>query len=260
MAARSVLNVLVVLLVAGSVLALTPIGVGPLRVVLGVLLVLVIPGLFVTSAVFPGRLFGVPERVALTLGTSLVVIALGGQLLNLTATGLHAVSWVILILAVVAVAVASRRLRDRKAVAGWLRIDRSTIHAVRGASRQLVLVAAAAVLVLAAFVVSRAGAEATATPGFTELWMRPTGTDAASVELGVRSAELSDAEYRLELRAQGEFRDDWTFVLAPGQEWRTTFELPADLASERIDAELYRADRPDEVYRQVVLWSRQAGS
>src|SRR5437899_947045 len=60
-------------------------------------LVLVLPGYALTSALFPRQVLGVPERVVFSLALSLVIVILGGLVLNFTAFGLHASSWSVLL-------------------------------------------------------------------------------------------------------------------------------------------------------------------
>jgi hypothetical protein len=74
--------------------------------------------------------------------------------------------------------------------------------------------------------------------------------------LGVQSAELAPVSYRIEL-AEGTApgQEVTRLVLAPGESWEATLDIPPDLAdSGWIEARLYRQDAPEVIYRKVTLW------
>jgi hypothetical protein len=90
--------------------------------------------------------------------------------------------------------------------------------------------------------------------GFTQLWLLPDASGGAS--LGVTSDENAAIRYDLDEVVGGRIPRRWPgLALRPGQTWQAT--LPAaDLRGVwgRIEARLYRQDRPGTVYRYVTLW------
>src|SRR5438045_7348664 len=73
-------------LVVGIAIAATAtilLGLSPvLRLALGILLVLVLPGYALVAALFPGRSLATPERLLFIIGLSLTATALGGLVPN----------------------------------------------------------------------------------------------------------------------------------------------------------------------------------
>src|SRR5438105_2536956 len=70
----------------------------PPNIVLGILalpFVCILPGYALASAVFAKRALGIPEYLVFSLGLSLVIIILGGLVLNSTPFGLRASSWTV---------------------------------------------------------------------------------------------------------------------------------------------------------------------
>src|SRR5262245_60324357 len=64
-----------------------------LRVVGGLLLAFVLPGLAATSALFPARAISRPERLVLTPGLSLALLVVGGLVLNVAGVKLTTLAW-----------------------------------------------------------------------------------------------------------------------------------------------------------------------
>src|SRR5438874_6431419 len=58
-------------------------------------LALVLPGYALISALFPKRELGGSERVVFSVGLSLIIVILGGLVLNLTPFGLRTNSWAV---------------------------------------------------------------------------------------------------------------------------------------------------------------------
>jgi hypothetical protein len=70
---------------------------GPVNIVFGVLLALVLPGYALSAAVFRMRSVRTAERAALTLGISLSVAVLGGLVLDALPSGLETQTWLFLL-------------------------------------------------------------------------------------------------------------------------------------------------------------------
>ncbi len=70
---------------------------GLVRVLLGALLALVLPGAALAEVLLHETSLGAPERILLTFGLSLIVSALGAFLLQLTPWGLRPATWALLL-------------------------------------------------------------------------------------------------------------------------------------------------------------------
>src|SRR4249919_523027 len=69
--------------------------IGQARALVGLPLVLFVPGYALTAAAFPAGRLGTIERLLFSVGASLALAALAGLLLQWTALGLRPAAWVI---------------------------------------------------------------------------------------------------------------------------------------------------------------------
>ena len=220
-------------------------------------LVLVLPGYALTSAAFPGRARGVAERLVFSLALSLIIVILGGLLLNWTPWGLRAGSWAVLLggitLGACAVALVRRRGQSTSPP-GWLRVGNVGLTL-----RQGLLLGLAAAIICGAVAVSIIGAERQPYPGFTQLWILPAGgaNPKNAVRLGVSNMESTAMEYRLAVNEDGKVVKEWTSIdLNPNEKWEATLLLSqtGHAGTAKVEADLYRNDAPTTIYRHVVLW------
>lgn len=218
-------------------------------------LVLVLPGYTLISALFPHPSFGIPERAVFSLGLSLVIVILGGLVLNLTPLGLRASSWSLLLSGIILSTSAITLFRRR-----GQNMSISVQSGAVGITFYQGLLVGMAVLVLgAAITMSVIGAKNQPYPGFTQLWLLPaTGNHSKNtVRLGVNNLELSSTEYTLSLHVGGKVVKVWpSIVLDPDKKWEATYTLPQTgfVGTVKVEAELYLADAPTKMYRHVVLW------
>lgn len=241
----------------------------PLRVALGLALVLVVPGYALSQALFPGSTLGMAERAAFSLGTSLATTALGGLVLHWSSWGLHAGSWSALLGSVAVLASGLALVRgippdSRRAVGSAFVPVR-----LRLTLAQWPLLLLAGLIVAVAARVAGRGETSQEAPGFTQLWMLPGGGGNGTIQLGVQSHEPATATYRLEVVADGRsLIEKPSITLEPGARWTGSI-APAGAAASTVTARLYRQHlRPEEcpsavpgkncrhsteVYRQVVL-------
>lgn len=242
-------------LVAAVVALLVPPNIVPVRI-LTLPLVLVLPGYAMTAALFPRRELGVPERLVFILGLSLVIVILGGLMLNWTPFGLQASSWVVLLsvitLGASAVAVLRRRGQSLSAQ-GWLRIRNLGLTFRLG-----LLLGLTAVVLGGAIVLSSIGAAQQSRPGFTQLWILPASSSKNTVNLGMSNMELTAMEYRLVVEMDGKVVKVWPSIdLNRDQQWHATLVLPQTGhggAAQQVEGLLYRANAPNTIYRHVLVW------
>ncbi len=230
----------------------------PPNVVLGILalpFVCILPGYAVTSAVFTKRALGFPEYLVFSLGLSLVILILGGLVLNYTPFGLRASSWTMLLgcftLCACSIALA-RRQGQRVSTPGWLKFGRGEL-----ALHHWILLGLAIAVICGAVIISIVGAERQPFPGFTQLWIIPAGgAEKNAVHIGVNNLESSVIEYSLDVDVDGKVVKVWPAItLQPNEKWEVTLLLSqiSNAGTVKVEAILYRRDAPKTVFRHVML-------
>jgi uncharacterized membrane protein len=222
------------------------------QALLGLSLVLFVPGYALAAALFPPRTLGVPERLLFSVALSLASTMLGSLVLYWLKVGLRPATWALLLTAITlgTSLIAWQRRKDRESAPLALNLS-----LVQGGTLGLAGLAVVAALTLARVPSSPAGLE-----GYTLLWILPTDrAEPPGVRLGISSMEFTPVSYRLLFTVDGRPAYEWaTISLGPGEKWEEFVPLPAQGAgSGRIEATLYRLDNPSVVYRRVSLWQGQ---
>ncbi len=257
--------------VAAALICLLPVpdALGWLRAACAVLLVLVLPGLAVTAALFPWHTLSVAVRLLFTVGLSVCITALLGYVLNWNGPGLQRIWWIGALgyLTQLAAVIAVIRRRDaerfrsqmtslaplRDLPPAWSATRAPVFRIRRGAC---LLFALAALITTTAFAINYVNANDETGPGFTQLWMLPTATNA--VRLGVTNHEGRTVRYRLVLSVPGTSLASWpALALQPGHTWTGTVSLPSWLPfGTELTGTLYRGSGPHAVpYRHVTYWT-----
>ena len=253
---KDVLVVSVMTLVATLLTLLIPPDIVFIRL-LSLPLVFVLPGYALTAAFFPRRTFGIYELILFSLGLSMVIVIAGGLMLNVTPFGLHAGSWAVWLASMTLSGCAVAHIRRGRSET----LSRRPVTGKSGLTlRQWILLSLSALLVCGAVVASVIGALQQEHPGFTQLWMLPTGGSDSrhAVQLGVSNKAFAALEYSLDVTVNGKVVQKWPSIyLRPDEQWQTTLLLPQAApapGTSRVEAMLYRVDAPTKVYRKVVLW------
>jgi uncharacterized membrane protein len=218
----------------------------------GLLLILVIPGYALLSALVPAVPLSKTERAVLTPVFSIVLTILVGLVLATTPWGIQARGWGILLVALTLLlaAIGWWRQANRSAVASPK--QRVELKLPQGA-----LLGLAGIITLVALFVARTPASTTGLIGYTQLWMHPAIDRSNVVKLGVRSGEFEETAYSLQVTVNGQPYQSWpSLQLGVNQKWETDLDLSGALPmSGTIAADLYRLDQPETVYRHVLLRS-----
>ncbi len=94
-------------------------------------------------------------------------------------------------------------------------------------------------------------------PSFTQFWMLPAdqANKSCAVSIGVQNFESDSVTYRVVMMVNGSQAGMWSsIVLAPQEKWSRSVPVkPGAASSLYIEAQLYRADKPGTVYRNVHL-------
>ena len=219
-----------------------------LRVLFALPLVLCLPGYALSAALFPERSFPRLERALVSLGLSIAPAIAIGFLLDFTPWGLTPAAWDVSLLGLTLYA---------SVLALWRRSARPTVRQPYSArrppalpdAREAGLFLVALLVALAAVALARYGALEQPSAGFTQLSM-VSGPD-QSIQINVSNAEAQTETYRLVLKTGNTNLHEWPALqLQPGQQWSAKVTLPPDPLP-GLQALLYRADAPDQPYRQV---------
>jgi uncharacterized membrane protein len=225
--------------------------------VLGVLLVLALPGYAVAAALFPVAALAMLDRVLVSLGLSMAMTILTGVVLGLTNVPLSPASWAagLLLVTVVASVISWRSVP----VVGHVRRAASSLG-TRGLAtsrpriprRDVALFGLAVVCVAVALAIARIGALNAPSQGFTQLWM--VQGEGNVVQVGVSNHEGAPTKYRLVLRTPSGQVAEWPSIeLNVGEQWTSDAQVPN--TAPNLELDLYLAERPDSIYRQVVWGS-----
>jgi uncharacterized membrane protein len=236
----------------------------PVRLILGALLVLILPGYAVSAACLPFRSVGVPERLCLTLGLSVGIMIVGGLLLNWAAPalGLHRATWSILLGDVTLTACGIALERRFAARARRLKAEQMSItlpHVGRLLRSGLLL--AITLLALAAAITISVSAAVNQERGqqSTELWMLPASLSGQeqAFQVDISNLQSTTTSYHLEVLVEGRPFRRWESIrLKPYGTWRATWTLTHSQHAHAmpVQAVLYLQSASSTPYRRAELW------
>jgi uncharacterized membrane protein len=242
-------------LVAGLLTGLSPL----IRGILAVPLVIALPGYALTAALIPDRRsLGRTERTILGVGMSIVVAILVALGLNQLPAGITNQTVAVALSAITLVCVVAGLARRRFEVwqVGETEADDDIQHE---ASKPFgpELLALAVILTVSAVFVAVLGTVQAPQPGFTQLWML-NGSEANTIQVGIRNQEAGALKYRLEIETQGQILRTAEIDLGSGEQTLQTISLPALTGStpQTVTARLYRLDLASATtpYRTTLLW------
>jgi uncharacterized membrane protein len=190
---------------------------------------------------------GIADQLALSLGLSIAIDILLGFALNLLPVGLQASSWAIALALVTTAFALFAALLRRKHTA---EIARSASVHVTPAHALLLCLAG---IVIAASIWLTLIRPLDPATRFTQLWMLPAKNSECSVSIGVQSFEATSVAYRMVMIINNTAVHNWpSILLAPQQKWSQSVTVaPGHPGSLYIQALLYRADKPDTIYRST---------
>jgi hypothetical protein len=267
---RKWLDLALLCTLALAALALTLFGASSpaLRLLLGLLLALVLPGYALTAALFPRRALGGAERVLFTLSLSLSTTILCGFVLNRTPWGLQPESWATILSTVVlgsSLIAFARRYLIPASSAGETDDQPVQTTQSEATSRprlslsvgQGLLFGLAAAAIGGAVLLARGEAALRPAQDVVQLWMLPSDTaESPTLRIGLNSAGQAAGEFRLQIERDGYIIREWpSLSIAAGQRWEQTVSLQGrQPGSGPFEARLYRSEEPSVVYRRVAIW------
>ena len=221
-------------------------------IVLTLPMVFVIPGYTLTEFLFHKRSLGISYRIICSVSLSLAIDITGGFVLNMLPQGLQRSSWAALLALVTALfAILAVLLRSNSFV------HVRTPFRLRIALHDYLLFGLSGAVLVLAIWYSVLGVAQQPRPGFTQLWLLPAKEEQKScaLRLGVHNFESTSMNYRVMLSVQGSLMKTWAPVtLASQQEWNATETLAAAPSTNvSVKLQLYRLDRPQDVYREATV-------
>lgn len=240
------------IIVVSVIWTLLPSHIPGVGIILALPLVFGLPGYTLTQVLTYKRSLEPSHTLVFSLGLSLAIDVLSGFILNLLPVGLQATSWVLFLGALTAVfSLLALYLRRgvQEAYTQSLRL-RFTI-------RECMLFGLAIVVVILAVLYSAEGVIQQPHPGFTQLWLLPSNqpNNSCAVQLGIRSFEGTPVRYFVAVIMNGAQVNPKSFIsLAPGQKWEKSVPIALKVVNGvRVEARLYRLDKPNTVYRMALL-------
>ncbi len=254
------LLLIILLVIAASVLALTQSPFLWLRVPLGLLLTLVLPGYLLASLLFPRASFTIFERLALIGGLSLSFAAVGGLVLYWITGNLSAGTWVLFLGG--ATIIGAAILFFRRII-----LDRGQTGAQPGSTipardrfpitSQWLYFTLALGIVAGAFLSARSIASQQPQTDVVQMWMIPDQKNPAhAIDLGVITKTSSPHQFSVVLKHGNVILQQWPDLkMSPDDQWQAVVNLPNPFSGAGpLDAYLIDLNNPSVVYRHVSLW------
>jgi hypothetical protein len=219
----------------------------------GIPLVLILPGYALTMALFGSHLFSRIERLVTSIGLSIAIVALTAFLLNQVPDGMSTTTWAVSLGLVTLGSCMVAALRQPE---GSEKNKITPPNGYRLSFRSGLWFGSTTLVTVTAIVTAYLAANSQLYPDFTQLWIVPShNTTSPHIELGLHSGEAAPTHYHLELRIGSRLIENWLFIsLRPGETWRTIVDLPPEMRqTQTIEARLYKTNSPTTIYRHVRL-------
>ncbi len=198
-----------------------------------------------------GHPIGGADQLVLSLGLSMAIDVLVGFGLNLLPIGLNALSWVLSLGLIITVCAVLAMFLRRKDLPRGVQTQRVRI------TFQDCLLFGLAMLVVASAVWLAIIRPLNPQPSFSQFWILPANQTekTCAVSIGLQSFETTSVAYRVLITVNSTQTNAWSsIVLVPQQKWTQLVTITPDTSSSLyVEAQLYKTDQPDTVYRAVHL-------
>jgi uncharacterized membrane protein len=254
-----------------------PLNETPVRIILGLPLVLFLPGYSLIAALFPRKDdLDAIERVALSFGLSIAISPLLGLALNYTPFGIR-LTPILIVLSVFTIALAIgayvRRNRIREADRFWVDFGaffksiKDSLKTTDTKIDRVLSVILVIAIILAIFMTVYVTITPKQSEKFTEFYVLdqngtaedyPTNLtvgEEGEVIIGVVNHEYANVTYQLEVRLNGELINEKSVDLMHNGTWKSPFTFRATKAGEdqKLEILLYK-DMMKKPYRSLHLW------
>lgn len=259
------------------IIAFSPPGSSFWRVVLGLPLILFLPGYTLTAAVFPRKSsLSAAVRVALSFGLSIVLVPLMGYLLNYTPWGIQALPFLILL--IIFMAVTSAVAWGRRWALPEEEIPRLSLTVSlprwwqQGLANRVLFAILGTVILGSVLAMGYAVARPRTGERFTEFYILGTDGKVAyyptklkvgeegRVTLTIVNHEGETSNYEIRVTMDGTKKADIKAAVANDEKWGKTVSFVPDKPGDGQPVEflLYK-DRSDEPYLELRLWVDVSG-
>ena len=225
-----------------------------LQVILEIPFLLFVPGNALLCAILPGFTHSRLERLLFAMGISLGLLVIVGLILNFTPWGLHVTTWSLTLFFASTVFTVIAIWRRNKAS-----VSKPAPVKLYLPPRQVIFLSLSAVVIIFSVVFAFYPKPAMGIQGYTSLWVTPgSAAQENTVQIGIHSQELELTQYTLIVSHNDQLLKQWSDIyLEPGGTWQES--LPMAIGNGRLEALLYRADHPGQVYRRVSLETNSVG-
>jgi uncharacterized membrane protein len=251
--------------------------ISPIRIILGLPLVLFLPGYALITTLFPREddLDGI-ERIALSFGLSIAITPLLGLALNYTPFGIR-LSPILIVLSVFTISLAigayvrrSKIPEEDKFVVDFGAFFKSIKESFKTTDTKIDRILSI-ILIISIIIAISMTVYVIITPKegerFTEFYvLGPNGTasdyptnlkvgEEGEVIIGVVNHEYANVTYQLEVRLNGAVIDEKSIELMHNETWESPFTFRATRTGEdqKLEFLLYK-DEMKDVYRSLHLW------
>ncbi len=245
-------------------LVLHDVPLSPLRIGLGSVATLLLPGYALSRVLFGVGRVQIAERLLLSVSLSILICMAVTFLLHWWPTGITPYGWaraLWLAVALCSVLASLRSILPPAREPPLLPVGAAATGLLPVRPRwygpmQIGVAILAAGLLLSTISFGIRSAQQQPYPGFTQLWVLPDRADPARFEIGIGNFEGTELGYRLEVYANDQVHARWSQLVVPDSATlTTTLRLREPLAyNEYLTVVVYRQDAPTQAYRQVRLW------
>ncbi len=223
-----------------------------IAIVLALPLVFLVPGYLLLEIITQKREHDVTAHFLLSIGLSLSMNILGGFVLNIIPVGLTTLTWSVFLgtLAIVGVLLCIVKRSRWQLHVDQRQKDLPTRY-------EFLLLTLTIYVVIFVFIYTANTIGDQKHPGFTQFWLLLDNQQSSVciMQLGIYSSEIAKTTYQIEVKENNQHLAHWSSItLAPRQQWQVKFPIAVGNAQTtrlRIEADLYRQQEPNRVYRTV---------
>jgi uncharacterized membrane protein len=223
-----------------------------ITIVLALPLVFLIPGYLLLEIITQKREHDATTHFLLSIGLSLSMNILGGFVLNIIPVGLTTLTWRVFlgVVAIVGGLLCVVKRHRWQLHFGQKPKDLPTRY-------EFLLLTLTIYVVIFAFIYTTNTIGDQKHPGFTQFWLLLDNHQppVCTMQLGIYSSEIVKTTYQIEVKENNQHLAHWSSItLAPRQQWQDHFPIAiksAQTTQLRIEADLYRQQEPNRVYRTV---------
>lgn len=251
---RYSLDILLVTILGVLLPIITTAGSPILRTLLVMGIALFIPGYLLTQALLARNVVTPSAQLLTSIGLSLIVLILGGLVLNLLPLGLVRFQWEYLLEGVIIVAAIGaiiQRERNRE--------DRP-IAIPRFQLLPFIALAGIVVLTSIAFTIARQSAQTQARtmPAMTVLTLKPASANANSyvVEVEIDNHEHHDQQYTIQYTTDtfnNQYLNSETVTVKDNGTWSRSLQISLPVPTVNFNVSIFKSGAPQTVYRSVSL-------